>query len=313
MTRKVRAHQRIVAAFLLVLSCARCADNSLLGPVAAARDAAPAAVRSAPANGAAVPFSCFLGWKSRNGAFQFRQIEIKFPASEMRSGGARRAYLYRGGAGGELVQTAACAIPATDRAARRMDRMFNARRDVESGSGGYTTLSCPEEGCPLAPVTATACMGGVGIYPNCGTPVDVDYAYNCFYDGNCPGGGGGGGGGAGGGGGPAPQEAGPLLWAACIVTLVGAELSVTQVADLFSTWYYAERDVTSAQRIMDAMAANPGSVSAEMFAIYQLRLDLAIQRRDDARSAMSSATTISGWALAGAALACSAAVFAPTA
>ncbi|MBB4638595.1 hypothetical protein [Longimicrobium terrae] len=208
------------------------------------------------------------------------------------------------------MQTAACAIPATDRAARRMDRMFSARRDAES----YSTLSCPEEGCPLAPVTATACMGGVGIYPNCGTPVDVDYAYNCFYDGNCPGGGGGGGsGGGGGGGGPAPQQAGPLLWAACIVTIVGAELSVTQVADLFSTWYYAERDVTSAQRIMDAMAANPESVTAEMFAIYQLRLDMAIQRREDARAAMSSATTISGWALAGAALACSAAVFAPTA
>ncbi|HEX8393008.1 MAG TPA: hypothetical protein VF665_11670, partial [Longimicrobium sp.] len=142
-----------------------------------------------------------------------------------------------------------------------------------------------------------------------------EYAYNCFWDGNCAGSGSGTGtGGSTGGGGPAGgQPAGPLLWAACIITVVGAELSVQQVADLFATWYQAEQEVASLERMMAAMESNPGSVTAEMYAIYQLRLDLARQRRDDARSSVASSANLSGWALAGAALACSAAILAPTA
>lgn len=314
MGRSARSHWRGVSAFLLAVSLAGCAGDSLVGPVAVAEQAEPAARWEAGADADAVPFSCLLGWRTASGAFQFRQIEVRFPAADLHSGATRRAYLYRGGANGEDVQTAACGIPATERAARRMDRMFGVRRGAAEKPGGYTTASCPDEGCPLEPITGTACMGGLGLYPNCGgIPVDVDYAFNCFYDGTCSSSGSSGGGGAPGGGAmPGTPDEGPLLWAACIVTVIGAELSVAQVGELFSTWYHAEREVASVRRMLDAMSANPGSVSPEMFAIYQLRLDMALLRRDDARSAISAATHVSGWALAGAALVCGAAIITPT-
>jgi hypothetical protein len=112
---------------------------------------------------------------------------------------------------------------------------------------------------------------------------------------------GGEGGGAGGGGtlppdstAVTPFQEGPLLWAACVLAVVGSVYSVDQVADQFTAWYEAQHGLESAQRILDAIHANSASVTPEMIALYELRYDLAKQRRDDAVSAVTGATNTRG-------------------
>jgi hypothetical protein len=103
-----------------------------------------------------------------------------------------------------------------------------------------------------------------------------------------------------------------LAWAACVLAVLGTTYSVDQVADAFTKWWDAQRAYESAKRTLDAIYANPQAVSPETAGLWEFRVEYHRDRRDAAMNAVSDATNTSYWALAGAAVACGAAVFLPT-
>lgn len=140
-----------------------------------------------------------------------------------------------------------------------------------------------------------------------------------------PGGGGGTGSGEGGGGGagtgtiapPAatPFDAGPFLWAACVLGIVGGTFSVEVVGDKFVAWYDAHQALVSARRALNATLQLRRSgywINPDAVALLELRVEIATERRDDAVGAVEEATGVSILTLIGAGLACGAAAAAPT-
>jgi hypothetical protein len=224
-------------------------------------------------------------------------------------------YQYRGYAGDSLVFEATCVIPATENAARRMDRIFRVQRSPEK------TLSlmseedpCGKAGCLLNPITVTACVGG-NTYPNCDEkPEDHD---QCYDFGICGGDSGtgwtGGGGGGGGGGDPtvAPDE-GPVLFAVCVLAMIGSLAAFDIVASSFTEWYAAWKDFTSAQRMLDAIEANNDAVDPAVREVWILRRDIAKTRMDGAVGTIHTATGASILTLGAASLACGMGMTMPT-
>lgn len=133
-----------------------------------------------------------------------KRITVFFPRSELAPDGATRVYRYRGYSKGQhLVAYGDCEIPATEEAIRRMDRLFRVDPAERAASSGSVLQSCDEigeDGSCIIYITATACQYG-GTYPDCNTPVDVDYDSCNALGTDCDGGGGGsyptGGGGSG--------------------------------------------------------------------------------------------------------------------
>ena len=184
---------RVLAACLFGLSLAACADQAIVGPAATVdvaaldRPAGPAANRVAAG---LTPITCTLAWKAPTGAFRIRQVEVGFPVADLHPDGALRSYVYHGYAGDQLVRFARCAIPATEgcwasygpgarhrptgcrRRRPHTNGVRRERRGMHAGSRGRGWVRRRRA------------------YPNCSTQVDVDYAYNCFYDGTCAGSGG---------------------------------------------------------------------------------------------------------------------------
>lgn len=136
-----------------------------------------------------VPYTCTVAAVDERGSFQSRHATIRFASAEQHPEGARRSYLYRGYSGTDLVLVARCVIPATEAAARRMDRAFRVGRGGED-TGSFTTMGCvpADKGCTLAPVVVTACVGGA-TYPACDDGVEADHDI-CSDFGGCGGGGG---------------------------------------------------------------------------------------------------------------------------
>jgi hypothetical protein len=263
------------------------------------------------------PFMCTLAWKNGHGAFEFRQVAVNFPRPELHPSGMRRAYFHQGFSGNSLVQAAACEIPATEHAASRVDRLFKVDR-VRTRDSGIGIMGCVEsdQGCTLDPVTVTACPGG-GSYPDCFTLVDVDYAYNCMYDGTCNSNyswnwGGGSGGGSPTGSPPSSYDEGPLAWAACVLAVVGSGIAFDQVADAFQSWWTAQKDYEAAQRMYNAVLVNSAQVSAETVQLWEFRVQYQRDRRDDALGSVREKVGASNVALLVAAASCGAAAFLPT-
>ncbi len=105
-------------------------------------------------------------------------------------------------------------------------------------------------------------------------------------------------------------EEGPLVWAACVLAVLGSTYSVWEVANEFQGWWDAHREYDMAWRTWYATYDDPSIPDWEK-AYNQLRLNQARQRENDARDDVSSATNASGWALAGAAVACGASMLIP--
>ncbi|HEX8393623.1 MAG TPA: hypothetical protein VF665_14860 [Longimicrobium sp.] len=116
-------------------------------------------------------YRCDLFSRDRSGGFVWREVALSFPKPELHEAGAKREYRYIGYSGNDQVRIGNCVNPATERAIRRVDRLFRLTdRPQHSTAGGMTTASCPKEneaGCfELAPVATVACQYG-GWYPDC--------------------------------------------------------------------------------------------------------------------------------------------------
>lgn len=107
-------------------------------------------------------------------------------------------------------------------------------------------------------------------------------------------------------------EEGPLLWGACVLAVLGSAYTIDQVAGSFQSWWDTQREYESAKRTYDAIQANPASVTPEMAELWAFRVEYARNRRNAAMDDVSDKTNTTWWALAGAAVACGAAAFAPT-
>jgi hypothetical protein len=112
-----------------------------------------------------------------------------------------------------------------------------------------------------------------------------------------------------------PYEEGPLLWAGCVLALVGGGMSVDIVGDKFVAWYDAHKALVSARRALDTTLAmqragyviNPADIELLFYKVEQATL-----RRDDAVGAVEEATGVSIVTLLAAGFTCGAAVAAPT-
>ncbi|HEX8394245.1 MAG TPA: hypothetical protein VF665_18015 [Longimicrobium sp.] len=310
--------QHVLSLGVLLLAAA-CADSPTApssSPEPVGMIATNAAVSPQGTANGLTSLPCWVQIPDGFGGFRSRESVVNFPESDLHLSGRRRMYQYRGYAGDSLVFEATCVIPATENAARRMDRIFRVQRSPEK------TLSlmseedpCGKAGCLLNPITVTACVGG-NTYPNCDEkPEDHDQCYDFGICGSDSGTGWTGGSTGGGGGDPAatsPYEQGPLTFAACVLAVTGSVYTINQVGNLFTEWWAAQKDYESAKRILDAIYANPGSVSQATVEVYELRLDLARQRLDAAIGAVKGGTDMTGFALLGAAVACGASAFLPT-
>ena len=129
------------------------------------------------------------------------------------------------------------------------------------------------------------------------------------------GGGGGGGGGDTGGPTPPPEEApteyeqGPLLWAACVLGVVGSTVSIWIVSERFETWHRAYEDAAGAQRLWQVTVQNSDPITQQL---YEYQYKQARLREQDAAQAINEATGASVLALGAAAVACGATLFIPT-
>lgn len=133
---------------------------------------------------------------------------------------------------------------------------------------------------------------------------------------SCPIGGGGGGGSTGGGTGGStmtgPAAEGPLAWGACVLAVLGSVYAIDQVSAQFESWYDAQKELESAVRMLDAIQANPESVSPETMSLWEFRVEVARARRDDAIGEVRNVVNSSYWALGTAAVSCGFAAFLPT-
>ncbi|HKP75423.1 MAG TPA: hypothetical protein VJT67_07745 [Longimicrobiaceae bacterium] len=261
---------------------------------------------------------------------------VRFSPDELASDGATILYRFKGYVNGaDLVSWITCEIPATAAAVRRLDHGFaipqalRARagwgalaKGSPSGTAGmraprFDTV-CDETGCHLDGLTVSACYYG-GIYPNCNpNPSSLANMQCGALDPYC--------GGFGGsnddsgwttyGNGTAPEgdpqafNQGPILWAGCVLAMAGSTLSVMDVLSAFQDWYSAYQNATGAYNLWQATIQNGASPETQQLYEYQYRQ--ALQRQEDMKRAVSSATNISYLTLGGLALACGAAILAPT-
>lgn len=116
-------------------------------------------------------YRCDLFLKTASGEFSRRTVLLSFPKPELHETRVTRQYRYHGFAGKEVVRLGLCVIPATDKALRRVDRLFRLTgRPVRPAAA--ISMDCPKGGCILEEVTVVACQGG-GTYPDCNeTPVE---------------------------------------------------------------------------------------------------------------------------------------------
>lgn len=115
--------------------------------------------------------------------------------------------------------------------------------------------------------------------------------------------------------GTGPFAEGPMLWAACVLAVIGGTYSVDVVADKFVAWYEAHRALVRARNALDytldlqrrGYYIDPASLELAYY-----RLDVATEARDAAVGAVEEATGVSILTLIGAGFACGAAAVAPT-
>lgn len=159
-------------AIISVIAFGACSDE-LVGPSETASGVSPFAVHMEPGSATGSTYGCDLFSKDASGQFKRRTVALIFPKPELHQAGLTRQYRYNGFSGREQVRVGACTIPATERAVRRVDRLFGLTgRPVRSED--LRTMGCPIEGCRLAEVTVIACQGG-GMYPECDAlPVEYE-------------------------------------------------------------------------------------------------------------------------------------------
>jgi hypothetical protein len=123
---------------------------------------------------------------------------------------------------------------------------------------------------------------------------------------------------SGGGGDPTPPEdtapeksyqQGPILWGMCVLAMGGSSYSIWQVSDKFESWYKAYQEAEGLQRLYQATLENNTDPAVRQ--LYEYQYKQARQRQEDAKGAVSEATTMTFFALAGAALACGATALIP--
>jgi hypothetical protein len=110
-----------------------------------------------------------------------------------------------------------------------------------------------------------------------------------------------------------PDPEGPLLWGACVLAMVGSVYAIDQVGAKFEAWWEAQKEYNRARAVYQYTWDNQDSlVDPSSLAIAEMRMNFALQRRDDAIGAVHDLTGASIFALAAAAVTCGPAVFAPT-
>lgn len=309
---------RTVSAALLTLS----ACHDLPTAVTPTTPAPGTAVRSS-AGGLHLgrsPLVCSLGRPAPAPAtgWQTRRDTIFVPKSEYDERGRMVRYtLLQMAQGGAVAYTASCTVPYTEGALRRVDRHFG----VEKGGGAdqfvarqeiVTVQGCVSDGaCAIEGLVVTAPPAPI-------KPHRTDAA--CLSDpAACEGTDDPGGDGWGGGDNTNPDdnsdpaetyEQGPLLWTACVLAVLSSSYTVSQVADKFDTWYKAYRDTEGAYNLWQATVQNDADVYTQQ--LYEDKYQQARRRQEDAKGAVSEATGATGWALAGAAVACGASALIPT-
>jgi hypothetical protein len=112
---------------------------------------------------------------------------VELPRSTAAADGGLREYRYQGFvAGGEMVATASCVIPSTERAVRHMDRVFGAKRAAaDSDLGGVTIMGCvTDDFCEVDGITVNGCIGG-GDWPGCNGIMQPEDIPQCSAFGEC--------------------------------------------------------------------------------------------------------------------------------
>jgi hypothetical protein len=95
-----------------------------------------------------------------------------------------------------------------------------------------------------------------------------------------------------------------------VLALLGTTYSVWQVSDKFQTWYTAHPDAAGAQALWQATVQNSADPCIQQ--LYEYQYKQARQRQEDAKGAVSEATSTTMFALGAAAIACGAAALLPT-
>ncbi|MBB4635555.1 hypothetical protein FHS01_001567 [Longimicrobium terrae] len=134
-------------------------------------------------------YGCTFEIRNPAGGYRTRRAHIHLPAPELHPLGMLREYRYRAFAGEELVISARCMIPATERAGKRVDRLFNVFREHQQKPDD-AIRSMSNECCPT--VEVTTCQYGGSYYDgDCegATTPEEDYSA-CYYFGECGGSGG---------------------------------------------------------------------------------------------------------------------------
>lgn len=257
-----------------------------------------------------VPFFCTLGRRTPAAltGWEMRRVTLFFPRAELDGAGRTVSYRYwLADPDGRPLSAAECVVPYTTAAARRVDRYFGVEKDggaeqMAARERSIMTETCISDGmCVLNPLVVVAPPPEPSDFPPCP-------GCEAPFPGTFPGGDGG----YGGGGSPAPNayEEGPLLWAGCVLALLGTTYSVWQVSDKFQTWYNAHRDAAGAQGLWQATVQNNADPYIQQLYEYQYRQ--AHQRAEDAKGAVSEATRASYFALTASAIACGATALLPT-
>jgi len=276
-----------------------------------------------------VRFYCVEGRRSRTAAtgWETRVDTLFFPRAELDGAGRHVLYHYRqSSAGGKPLSAADCVVPYTEAALRRVDRFFLIRdgggaEQFKTRQGMVTILSdCTnrqDSQCLLEPVTVVAPPAQPPTCEACGSTQRPRDGGDGDGDGGSDNGGwpSGGGDSADGGDEDPDQEQsaykeGPLLWAACILALMGSTYTVAEVAGKFEAWYKAYQDAEGAQRLWQATVQNNSPSSTQQ--LYEYQYKQARLRQEDARGDVASATNASYFALATAAIACGATALVPT-
>lgn len=171
----------------LLLFSAACADDPI-GP-SAVQSPPPATLARVAEDPGHVTATCYARRRSSAApaTWQGRMASVELPRSTAALDGALREYRYQGFvSGGEMVATASCVIPSTERAVRHMDRLFGAKRAAASGDlGGVTIMGCvTNDFCEVDGVTINACIGG-GDWPDCNGIMKPEDIPQCATFGEC--------------------------------------------------------------------------------------------------------------------------------
>lgn len=272
------------------------------------------------------PLVCVLGRRAPAPAtgWQTRRDTIFLPRSEYDAQGPTVRYIFwRLALGGGIAHTAACTVPYSEAALRRVDRHFGVER--RGGADQFvvrqemlTTQSCVVDeatnACVFDPLMVTAPprenSDPCEARPHECTNRFSDGSEDWWSDPNGPW--------SGGGGDPLPPEntdpaksyeQGPLLWGVCVLAMVGSTYSISQVSGKFETWYKAYQEADGLQRLYRATLENDTDPAIRQ--LYEYQYKQARQRQEDAAGAVSEATHTTMFALLAAAFACGATALIP--